>query len=383
MSRLPGLAPSHLLRHNPEELFYIAAEPLRTPALAFRRYRLKVLGEQPVGYIGWLGHRNLGDEVMFRAIRKAFARLAITQFLPVPGEKLLAGLGCGGPGFFRAVLLGGGTLINPLYLEAAQLVKRFHAPLFTLGTGVGSPGFGMPLHSPLDGWKDILRSSASVSVRGPLSLRLLEDEGIEGATVIGDPALRLTPDNAPPFRTRNRLIINLAQEHGTEHLKGEYSVFNEAGEIARKVIHNGGEVVGVALGTGDHAILASFRAAHKLSGMRIETHRASGEALLRTLVGSVGMIGVRLHSAVLAACVGVPPILFAYREKCEDFMTSMELSDFAVPLSAPTSGKALSDAWTRVLDDSELGSRIYRKALFWKHKQHTYYNQVAKQILNS
>lgn len=148
----PALDPLHLLLHNREELFYIAAEPLRTPALAWRRLRLKLRGQSPIGYIGWLGHRNLGDEVVFQVIREAFERFPITPFLPSTGESLLSKLNLSGPGFFRAVLLGGGTLINSAFLESARIARSFGAVVYTVGTGAGSPGFGMSLNQSFDSW---------------------------------------------------------------------------------------------------------------------------------------------------------------------------------------------------------------------------------------
>lgn len=370
----------HLLRENPEDLLYVAGEVARTPALAARRYRLKLRRERPVGYIGWLGHRNLGDEAMFLVIAKRLAEIPIVPCLPVPGERFLASLGVGGPGYFRAVLLGGGTLINQLYLPAAALARSFGAPLYTVGTGVGSAGFGAPQDAPLAGWRDVFRDSEFLGVRGPLSKKQLEEAGIGGSSVTGDPALGLTPDVVPEFRSRKRLVINLAQEPGQRRSPAEDEMWKASTEIAREFVAKGGEVVGVTLGSGDFRALREFRALAGISGMRIRNHRTNPEGLLRTLAGSVGLIGVRLHSAVLACCAGVPPVLMAYRRKCEDFMASMDLQEFAVPVSKETGPALLRARWEEVMNRAELGSQIYQKALYWKGVQTVYFDRLTARI---
>ena len=370
-----------LLRKDPEEFAYLAGEPLRAPFVAATRLSLKIRGQKPVGYIGWIGHRNLGDEAMFDVIRMALPELQVIQFGSPVAERSLAKIGLSGRSFFRAVLLGGGTLIHPLYLEAARLVKSFGTPLYTAGTGVGSPGFGSSEGFSLDGWGETF-DRQFVGVRGPLSQGLLQNAGLTQASVIGDPALGLTPETIPAFGSRNHLVISLAQEPGAPHVE-KYPVIEHLGRLAKAFTADGGEVVGVALGNGDRAVLTRFKNENGLAKMSIEDHRTSGEGLLQTLTGSVALIGVRLHAAVLASCVGVPPLLFAYRRKCEDFMAAMELSDFTIPLSPETPADLLSAKWNQVRSQPDLGGRIYRKALFWKAKQHLYYRRLAEHILST
>ncbi|MFL6463715.1 MAG: polysaccharide pyruvyl transferase family protein, partial [Bryobacteraceae bacterium] len=205
----------------------------RTPSVAFRRLQLKKSHQLAVGYIGWVGHNNLGDEAMFGAVGKAMSRFEVLDLLPEPGEHLLTKLGLGGPAIFRAVLLGGGTLINPLYLRVAQMIRKFNLPLYTVGTGIGNPGFGAssPDHS-LEGWADILRESPLVSVRGPLSAHRLRQAGIAHTEIIGDPALAFTPETEPPFRSRRQLVINLTQESGSRYGTGDYEIFRQVGKLA-------------------------------------------------------------------------------------------------------------------------------------------------------
>ena len=375
----PFLRLGHLLRHNREELLYIVADPLRSPWIAARRLLGKARGKRHLGYIGWLGHRNLGDEAMFHSIRARLSPFHLTPFAPPPGERMFARIGPGGADFFQGVVLGGGTLINPLFLPAAKLVRSFGIPLHTIGTGVGSPGFGMPAQVSCEGWREILRDSF-VSVRGPLSLKRLQDAGLPQAQIVGDPALGLTPDTAPPLRERQRLIVNLSLEPGKRPSADEVTAFRSAASIAKQFSASGGEVVGVALGNADGRALREFRAEYRLSGMRIEYHRRSAGRLLQTIAGSVGLIGVRLHSAVLACCVSVPPLLFAYRDKCEDFMASMNLTHLSVTLSPQASAPRITDQWRQIVSDAALRGLIHQRALYWKEKQQQFCRQLALRL---
>lgn len=220
-------------------------------------------------------------------------------------------------------------------------------------------------------------------MRGPHSRRHLELAGVSNVTVIGDPALSLTVDKPPVFCARPRLVINLTQEAGTPLCEGPYHAFQHVGRLAAEFARTGGEVLGVALGTGDRAVLNKIREEHRITSMIIEDHRFSADKLLERLSGSLGLIGVRLHSAVLASCVGVPSILFAYREKCREFMSSMEIEDFTLPLSSETSYEDIAEKWHGVTTNPGLSEKIYRKALFWKQTQQRHFRLVADHIMQT
>jgi polysaccharide pyruvyl transferase WcaK-like protein len=218
-----------------------------------------------------------------------------------------------------------------------------------------------------------------LSVRGPLSAQLLQDLGLSHVEVIGDPALGLTPDTPPPFRSRQRLIVNLAHESPPSPQSAEYAMCRQVAKIANDFAGKGGEIVGVALGPKDRAALERFRRDHQVPRLRIEDHRTSARGLLDTLAGSTGLIGVRLHSAVLACCVGVPSILFSYRDKCRDFMMSMDLEDFAVEVSDQGPAR-VSQCFERLQSQADPGPEIYRKAVSWKRQQHAFYARLARSI---
>jgi len=370
---------------QPKVLFGLAAmvlkEMAKTPKLAWHRWKIRTRGARALGYIGWIGHENLGDEAVFDAIRGSLAvDEPLIQFIAAEGETMLRKFGLGGTDFFRAVLFGGGTLIHPYYLPVGRLAQKFGIPMYTVGTGVGSPGLFAPERPSLSGWKSVLQDCELLSVRGPLSCELLRNLGLAHTEVIGDPALGLAPDAPPPFRTRQRLIINLVHESRPTPGSSEYAMLRQVAAIANDFAGRGGELVGVALGGKDREALEMFSREHDVGSLGIEDHRTSTARLFETVSGSMGLIGIRLHSAVLASCVGVPSILFAYREKCRDFMMSMNQGDFAVEISHDRGPRRIAECFEQLQSDEELGPAIYRKALFWKNQQRAFYARLAKSI---
>jgi len=103
-------------------------------------------------------------------------------------------------------------------------------------------------------------------------------------------------------------------------------------------------------------------------------------ALIRSIQTCDALIGVRLHSAVLAACAGVPPVLIGYRDKCLDFMLSMDLESLHIPLSEETIG-TLRERIEEKLDSIErlrtVGSFIHDRARHWAKVQKMFVDRMV------
>ncbi len=308
-------------------------QPFALSRAAVQRVRLRIQGRRAIGYIGWLGHGNLGDEVMFAAIRSLLHGYALIPFGGVRKERFLARHGLSGRGMIHTVILGGGTLINPGYLPVVRLADAMGAQLYAFGTGAGSCGFSEEANPALDGWGELLPRFRAIGVRGPHSKAALDELGVPAVRVIGDPALSLAPAELPPPPPRPRLAVNLALPASGRYGEGEYACYRRVAAIARQFRQDGGDVVGVALGDGDQQALRCFAADAGIPPTCTVRCRRAQE-FFQAVGGAVALIGVRLHSAVLAACAGVPPILISYREKCGDFMASLGLAGFVVPLAA-------------------------------------------------
>jgi hypothetical protein len=63
-------------------------------------------------------------------------------------------------------------------------------------------------------------------------------------------------------------------------------------------------------------------------------------------------------------------------------MGSMDMSEFAVPLSSETRYEDVNGRWQRILHEPELGARISAKALSWKRVQQAQYRSLTERILS-
>jgi Polysaccharide pyruvyl transferase len=150
-------------------------------------------------YIGWTGHYNLGDDLMWEMFRKRFTGY---QFCPLdPTSNGLSQFGEAAeytrPTLAQAVL-GGGTLINSghiAWLRSYRLAKMHsRQKVYTFGTGVNAPSdFSCLLdwHDCRREWVAFCDDLEKVGVRGPLSKALLEEAGARNVEIVGDPVVML------------------------------------------------------------------------------------------------------------------------------------------------------------------------------------------------
>jgi hypothetical protein len=149
-------------------------------------------------------------------------------------------------------------------------------------------------------------------------------------------------------------------------------------QLAKEFAHTGGEVVAVALGGGDEALLRRFLSDASIARSAFVDARNRLDIFFNCVSGSDVLVGVRLHSAVLACCVGVPPILLAYRDKCRDFMLSMGLEDNLVPYSDDNLSR-LRDVCGQLRENRGFAERILRQALVFRSIQRAYANGLESE----
>ncbi|WP_175616198.1 polysaccharide pyruvyl transferase family protein, partial [Mycobacterium sp. GA-1841] len=151
-----------------------------------------------VGYLGWHGRGNLGDDAIYQAV---CGQLSGARFvdLPVLSRERLQAVLTGQSRLLRraAQVVGGGTLIGRRHW------RRLAGQGLTMTDGQGSYAIGAGVEDPIfDGrrsgsgraelkrWVPLLSRFRVVSVRGPRSAELLGGVGLD-VEVVGDPALLL------------------------------------------------------------------------------------------------------------------------------------------------------------------------------------------------
>jgi polysaccharide pyruvyl transferase WcaK-like protein len=296
-------------------------------------------------YQGWVGWRNLGDEVMFEACRRCLPRIRWTAIpfgdAPPPRPlsarlrshyaRRVAGLFGG-----SVAILGGGTLLNriPAWLEQYRgLCQTVGRPVPVFSPGVADPSFW----SGTAGWRDTraewrteLARLPEVGVRGPISKRLLDEVGCRNVVVAGDPGLTFHRGTAPsPPAGRRTVAMNAGRSKG-EVWGSEDRMVATLADAARRLVAAGYDVRVFPVWDRDESVCHEVVRAAGLPDDVVDPLVLEAEALLRYLDGFDVVVSVKLHAAVLAAAAGVPFVAVEYQPKVRDFTESLGWGRFTV-----------------------------------------------------
>lgn len=304
-------------------------------ARAFRNWQDYLKPQPVIGYIGWLGYANLGDEAMYVGFQRMFPQFQfITTNDALPLELILHRHLIKRRPLYDVVFLGGGTLINGRrYLETLKREQVRHSELIVFGTGVRDPSFWQQHYPPeyagdLAEWVSVLEQAAFVSVRGPQSANILAAHGLAQVQVIGDPALSLCtprPADAPRGQT---VAINLGC---SGPMRGRQETLIEVmGRLSRHLIESGWQVEFLPMHGSDLQLGRELMRTFDLPQISLWSEFQNIDKTLDRIASYDLVIGQRLHAAVLACGLGVPAISLAYRPKCDDFMESIGQQNFAL-----------------------------------------------------
>ena len=332
-------------------------------------------------YVGWVGHRNLGDEVLFEAHKRLFSGVALTVYRPSRLRRPLCVATRRSPYDFG--ILGGGTLINQnhCWLSAVRDLQASGIPMVCLGTGVASPEFWSNCdlamtrlgHSGnvLAAWADALASFSYVGVRGPRSLETLTASGVTDVQVVGDGALSLSSDDASRHPCWRPGLVGLSVGHVEANpMWGDPSRYmDEVVEFVRRLCDAGREVHLLPVWSLDvpsnEAVLRRVDRDRCILVDAMDTYAEYSAAVRRCEV----FVGQKLHATVIACMNHIPSVMIEYRPKCRDFMASMDLEhyvirtdEFRAQSAAAMIEELSSGAGCRGRGSEAGGSRIPREA---------------------
>lgn len=286
-----------------------------------------------VAYIGWVGRHNVGDEACFLAIRELLK--GTCEFIPIDSAPWSR------KKYPDLCILGGGTLLDIRYGRREKQIlfpmSANNVPIVIWGSGVVDL-YGKTMHPKV---LRLLNYAKYVGVRGPISQKILAARGFKNANIIGDPALLLEQKESPignPHglmladiipsvainvgHTNNnlygtekhveeqcrKLIINL---HKRKYAVSLFSVWPKDNQMINRIADNLPKGVGIFT-----------------QGMRKLQSDEDIYSMMKFLQRHDCLIGMKLHSCVLAAAANVPFISLAYRKKCIDFMQSVGFKDW-------------------------------------------------------
>ncbi len=290
------------------------------------------LSKKSIGYLGWTGHKNLGDEAMFYSFKQLFPKQHVYPYNYLKEYPRLENRVR--PKNLRAITLGGGTLINSKgSFQNFEEVFHYHpdTPIFTFGTGVKNPHFWNSVQSwenELQDWIKYLKRCDYVSVRGPLSKKLLSEKGFTNAEIIGDIALSLANDEIIPKTHNKKIAINIGS--GSGKIWGNEDQFiKDMKKVVIKLLEQDWHVTLFSVWEKDTENLKSLSEMIDRPISIFPAYKSISKAFDFLSKQDV-VIGEKLHSVILAHCVHTPAIMLEYRPKCLDYMLSMGMEKFNI-----------------------------------------------------
>ncbi len=297
-----------------------------------------------IGYGGWLGHSNLGDEACFeevgRAIRRGFGAGASLAPLSFDQHQKI-----------DFAIIGGGTILStfcrPMDKRIVQL-RDEGVPYAIFGSGVEQ----LDVETIVD-WVDITNGSEGVSLlrhnlEGARLVGLRDVRSLDvvrmvapgiGAALSGDPTLLLNVQSLSDLQGVVVADTSVAVSIGT-------SCGNIYGRDEGKVVEEAAKIVDVLTSYGYHVYLFSVwppdvplnRAVYERCVRHEQLHELLPFQDYRDLVGTLRkmdlVVGMKLHSIIFSLLAEVPAVSIAYREKCIAMMETFNLEEYVVRTDA-------------------------------------------------
>lgn len=239
-----------------------------------------------------------------------------------------------------AIILGGGGLFTNETFQAPiiwarQAYQAMHnkKPLYCVGQSVGP--LGSAWSRAITGF--VFRYAEHTILRDQESAELLKDLGVEKdkIEVAGDLALLLPPSQTKPNPKRKRMLISLRSWHG---------LHSQAIEALIKVLPTLTEEVALLpMGDDDEEILAQV--AHDIDLDAEIIHPQTPQEVMAEIARANLVIGMRLHSLILATAQGIPCVGISYSDKVTNFCKQICASCIDLPyITSDALTKSISQA---------------------------------------
>lgn len=340
-----------------------------------------------VGYIGWAGHNNLGDEGIYIAIRRACdgINLKTSEFADS-----------------STTLLGGGTILPLVFDNGTEFSFHDREENIALGVGVAEPTFENRRQDNMDlrwaagkagintttifenlgilgqgvrllenqlpgvqmsgiycferDFRQTKEAIDTITVRGPRSKRVLNEHGVK-SEIVGDTALLLKPDDFKPDATEK--IVVILRTPGTGRKWTHSNDYIDAISNFCRSIPSCVEKVFLPFFPADIPLHSNL--ARSIPNARWEDYTSvvDIDGVLREISSAEVVISEKLHGNIFAAACYTPFISLEYAPKNADFATSMGMSEMNIRIDNVDSA-TLSQLYdtARSYDENEIKSQV-------------------------
>lgn len=295
-----------------------------------------------VAVAGWIGSSNIGDELIFREIkRKLSQRGANPVAISIDASSTRADHRCasiehGGPrdslallrslGTVSSLILGGGGLIQsetspwnlPFHLSRVWSARARRVPWAGIGLGVGSlnGALGRRLVAAT------MRSAIGTTVRDAASAAALRAIGVEGVIVAADPVICADAEGsaahgriAVSLRRRNRGGPRTARSQSDSDLGTSWV---QSTAVALDALSESWALpIRFIAFQPDRDDVVHRAVADRMSS-EFSFAPSSPDTVLNEVASSAFVVAMRYHAAIGALLGGVPGLLIDYSPKMRD-----------------------------------------------------------------
>jgi polysaccharide pyruvyl transferase CsaB len=249
------------------------------------------------------------------------------------------------------------------YSALGMLAILYQKPFMIYSVGVG------PLFSEegkrLTRWTFELADIATVRDAGSKVLLISLGVPEEKIQIVPDPALTLQANAesaakillAAGIDVRNQPLIGVCIRNWQEGDQGDHWKESLTVALDKFLDTHEAQLVFIPFQVSDHHLENDHAAAISVVAMMQNRNRVyllDASYPLDTVAGLIShcqlIVGMRLHSLVFATSAGVPVVALAYDAKVQQFMKSLELTDYCIELSSLTGdqlAQVMEAAWER------------------------------------
>lgn len=312
-------------------------------------------------YIGWIGYKNLGDELMFDLFKEQFKKLDNSYKLDSANieYKYLKNVSIQD---YDLIVLGGGSLlgsvenfIHPFIISYLYQCILLNKKVMIWGTGIDwvpkslieplENNEKIPVHTSPELKRmidSVFEESVWSGVRGPLTQKILKLYGIEKCHISGDPGFLLDrsqlsrPKNIQLAEEEKRIIgVNWGTSYNHIYGQDELKVEDNLAKALNQLIKQGYHIYLYTVWEAD--IPAMNQLYSKLSDqskVTLDRTLYNHNELLSLMENFYFTINLKLHANYLSLAANVPFIALGYRFKVFDFVKSVGLEDYIISTDA-------------------------------------------------
>ncbi|MFP3919023.1 polysaccharide pyruvyl transferase family protein [Lysinibacillus telephonicus] len=334
-------------------------------------------------YIGWIGYKNLGDELMADIFKQQFSILGESYKLDFvniehkylknvsPNQYDLIVLGGG------SILSGNGNLIHPYIIEYLYNCLTINKKIMIWGSGIDwapkdyierlennveipiliSNNFSAKI-------KQVFMESVWSGVRGPLTLKVLEQYGVrKDAHISGDPGFLLKPQVISKNEQINKLQstlqhnekiigVNWGTSFNNIYGEDEITVEDQLAVSLNQFIENGYFIYLFSVWRQDFpSIERLYSKLDNKSQVILDRNLYNEYELMDILQNCTFTINFKLHANFISLAANVPFIAFGYRFKVFDFVKSINHEKYLVSTDEQNISEQISQLESDIINN--------------------------------